>query len=270
MAKYITHKLNINDIEETLYSINFDNTHEMIDYIDEAPYVYPWNATGQLISHLEEASKDGRTGTKNFEEAINLFKKGDKEKFENLFNIKNEINNLMPYLSNNRSREYAPYGTRPNVPRALTQSPNCMYKLTREEIHKVINIYYNVSVFQAVSHEAIERRGMLTLALVDLLEKMDYRVNLVFFDLNKNDNEYLLVRLNIKDGLQSLDPNICFFPICHPAYNRRITPAVMEKCPVQNEDWRKNYGKPCTNINEIIKIFNATDRDICITQLGAV
>ena len=47
MAKYITHKLNINDIEETLYSINFDNTHEMIDYIDEAPYVYPWKAFQQ-------------------------------------------------------------------------------------------------------------------------------------------------------------------------------------------------------------------------------
>lgn len=262
MANFVTDNLDFGETNATLYSINFDNAYQMIKFIEEAPYVYPWKQSGDLASHLIVESKNTWYGSKNFEEAIELFEKGDSENFENLFSIKDEISNLMPYFSKRRVTEYAPYGIRPNVPRFLTQNPNCMYKLTREKLYNVINIYYNVSSKYGTDNTAIQRRGMITLALIDLLEKMDYRVNLVFFELNKENNEYILIRLNIKEGLQSLDPSICFFPMCHPSFIRRITPAIMEKCSVKEESWRLGYGNPGIAKREIDKIFNLNDKDI--------
>lgn len=263
MKNFVANKLDISNEEVVLYKINFNSSYEIIDYINSTKDIFPWTKNHPLSSHRTNMSM---YGTDTFEEAIELFRQGDKKNIPKFLDIKTKINDLMPYLSKNRDTKYYVYGSRPNIPRYLTQNPNCMHKLKREELNNIINIYYNVSSDYGTSNTTIERRGMFILSITEILEKMGYRVNLVFYDLNKCGNEFILIKLNIKDGMQVLDPNICFFPLCHPSYSRRIMTAVMEKCPVNNEMWPAGYGDPVKNKETISQIFNITNKDICITD----
>ena len=249
-----------------VHNIYFPNAHAMAEFIENTNAVHPWNTKIPLISHIESERRTELTKTENFEEAMELLKYGLKQDTKELLNLSAHFQNLMPYISKNQVINYAHHGSRPNVPRYLTGHSDCMYALNNDQSNKVINIYYNCSVLYTVKENVIKEKGVLTLALIDLLERLDYRVNLVFFDLNHQYEEYINIELNIKNGLQKLEPSICYFPICHPAFSRRITTAVMEKCNIEKDadSWISTYGSPVTDFNVVKSILGMKDNDIFI------
>ena len=248
------------------HNIYFPNAHSMAEFIENTNAEYPWNTKTPLISHTESERRTELTKTKDFDEALNLLKYGMQQETKELISLSAKFQNLMPYISKNQVIKYAHHGSRPNVPRYLTGHSDCMYALNNDTSNKVINIYYNCSVLYTVKEHVIKEKGVLTLALIDLLEKLDYRVNLVFFDLNHQYEEYINVSLNVKNGLQKLEPSICYFPICHPAFSRRLTAAVMEKCKVNKyvDGWLNSYGTPVTDFNAVKSILGMKDNDIFI------
>ena len=255
-----------NGTKAIVHNIYFPNAYTMADFIENARVVYPWNQNNPVLSHIEDNKMAELTRTETFDDAIGLLKYGMKQDTKRLISLSAKFQNLMPYITQNRVITYAHHGSRPNVPRYLTGHSDCMYALDNEFNNKVINIYYNCSVLYSVDEDVIEKKGVLTLALIDLLEKLDYRVNLVFFDLNNQYEEFINVQLNIKNGLQKLEPSICYFPICHPAFSRRITTAVIEKCEVEKYEsgWLSTYGSPVSNFDDVKSILGMKDNDIFI------
>ena len=237
----------LNIDEYIFHSYNFDDLTKLIDYINNTECNEKWH--GEYFSIGTDARRIDFTGTKTFEEAIDLCLHGERAEYSKFINIKKNLENLFPYSTKKRIIEEGVYGFRPNITKYLTNSPNSMYKLVRKEESKFIDIYFNVANSGiANSKEAIFNRGIFTILLIELLEKNNYRVRLNFFECSviKNNNqikEVFYCNVTLKTPAQRLNSYLTMFPMCHPSYTRRIMFALKERTNFKYiNTWRK-YGQ---------------------------
>lgn len=253
-----------------IYSFSFDSVEELLSYIEKTPYAKEyWKKESNLLSR--------NTGDKDFckfadsaslEEAIDVCRSGDFRDVGKIFEISNQMNFDVPNSLNKRKSEIGYHGFRPDVHRNIVGHPKQMYRIVRDESKKFINIYFNIANSSKDVKEQIYNKGIITLKLIELLEKLNYRVNFNFFYIAKqpqylNDTEYLYVTINVKRFNEKIDPNICYFPICHPAFSRRIISSLTETINFGNDEWRNSYGKIVGN-DEIIEFLNLSDQDILV------
>lgn len=231
-----------------VYELHFEDLFELISFINETEPSEKWGSKTSLASI---GGSEYFTGTSSLEEAKELCIHGVGENFGNLLEMKDNLDKAFPILTQKRKSSESVYGFRPNIQKYLTNNPRSMYKLERKEEHKFLTIYFNVSVFGDISKEAFTNRGIILMSLIKLLESSDYRVELNFLNLckkkgtieNKKEiTEYIYITVNIKKQAQILDKNICFFPMCHPSFQRRIMFAVRERCDVKQLSWSAGYG----------------------------
>lgn len=244
-----------NDI---LTSFNFLTLDELLNYIEttEPNYDY-W---GYNLSSRTGGYKF--TKTQSLEEAIDLCRFSDMHGYDDLFKIEGSFDFDCHNLNNKRKGTLKQYGYRPNIARNMVGHPMQMYHLERDHSRKFINIFFNCCTSCNTSQQIIFNKGIITLNLIKVLELLNYRVNLNFFELAYVRNEWLLIKVNIKKFDDKLDPNICYFPMTHPSFLRRILFAVQET----NDyiyDWTFGYGCPA-GIYESKEFLNISDNDIII------
>lgn len=244
-------------------NIYFEDTIDIISFIENVPhYEYAWGEFEYLASRKDNFSFNG---TKNFEEAVELCLSCNNKDFYEFLSMKDKLDNAFPIITPRREFMPSTYGFRPNIQKYLTSNPNSMFKLNRKEETKFITIYYNISVPHYVGKEDIINRGVILMAVIRLLESSGYRVELNFFNLSRNSGEYIYIVSNIKKQSQSLDPNICYFPMCHPSFGRRILFAVKERCHVENSRWRYGYGD-CPDLYDVRKFLSLDEGSIIINM----
>lgn len=281
----------IKDSGKIIHHLHFDNMLEIIEFINNFSACSIWDRLYSITGDYVYS------GTKSFEEAIDLSLYGDPQNFVNFMQINKKLNDTMPFLTQKRDVIHSPYGFRPNIPRALTKNPDSMYKLERRDEKKFVSLYYNTAISSmkiipgeteemkkarsVTEKNAIINRGVITMSFIKLLEQVDYRVKLNLLSLSrliieggkKDDrgnivkpevlgNEYIYITLNVKEEAQKLDSNICFFPMCHPSFPRRIVLALKERCNVESPNWTTNQ-RPL-NKPEVIDFLNLGDKVIVI------
>jgi len=238
--------------ENIIHRNIFDNLYEMVNYIKTTdPFEDKW----KMMSVCENADRTRFTGVSSLDEALNLCLNGYKENFgELLFEIE-ALRNLLPMVTNKRRTQSSVYGFRPNINKLMTGNPNSMYKLVRKEENNFADLYFNVSCSWTTSHDAIRNKGIITIALIKFLEQLNIRVNLNFFELTKEFNEYIYINVILKSPGQLLDTSICNFPICHPAFLRRICFAIAERVEIRDPyDWY-GYGTICDS-DDVVETMN--------------
>ena len=259
-------KQKLEDENKIIHYLSFDSIEEVLKYIETTPPAWK-----KLQSRATEQHRVNFTQTKDLDEAIELCRFSKFEDSKELFKINQNLNFEVPNYLNKRKTVLSNYGFRPDVPKNIIGHPNQMHRIVRDESRKFINIYFNIAESGSKSKGQIYNKGILTLKLVEFLEKMNYRVNFNLFELSYNEimsgREYFYTKTNVKNFNEKLDPNICYFPICHPSFLRRINFAIIETLGDEFESrlWSGNYGKVPDekSVSEILKL---SDNDILINH----
>ena len=232
--------------DKTIYNYEFSGLNELASYIEKT------KINNKSFNSL--ASNDNNYNffkTNNFEEAINLCKTGvSPDSIKEFLNISNNLEAKLPDLTKDRSIIENVYGIRPNVQKFLRGNPKSMYSLKRFTPKGIIDVYYNVSIKATTDQSIILKRGICSIQLVKLLEKLGYIVSFNLISLSKVDYEYTYVNVKIKNDNEKIDAVTSYFPMCHPSFPRRIIFRLKEVTPYL--DVYQNYGY-VVDLEEFIK-----------------
>lgn len=183
--------------------------------------------------------------TNSFNEAWNMCRFGWNKDFDK-FRDKVRMIDFDYAYKQRMVRVYKPIGGSPSVARFLLGIPNNMHSKVNVKDKKTIDIYFNISCSYDTSYNQIINRGVLTLALIEYLEKTNFfGINLHFIELSKVDDEILYLDIPLKKKNERLNIKKCYFPIVHPSFLRRLCFRACEITPVTN-NWNRGYGAPMT------------------------
>lgn len=244
---------------KTIHSNTFDNLVEMVDYIKNTePYSDIWTCMASLENDSDFS------GVESLEEALDLCLTGYKINFSDFLATLSELNRLSPYINNKRTVKSSVYGFRPNISKVMSGNPNSMYKLVRKEENNFAKFYFNTSYGWNVTKEAIMHKGIITISLIKFLEQLGTRINLNFFEMSHNEDEYIYINVSLKKPNQPLDTSICTFPMCHPAFLRKICFAIDERTKVEYADsWDGPYGELCDK-EDVTDVLNVDENSLLL------
>ena len=228
----------VNNENGTIYNYEFDSLNELASYIETTPV-----NKKSFYKLTSEESDDNNSffGTNNFSEAFTLCKYGvDPSKITEFLKFNEELEAKLPYLTKDRSRVENVYGIRPNIQKFLRGNPKSMYSLKRFTPRGIIDVYYNVSIKATASHDLILKRGVCSIQLVKLLEKLGYIVSFNLVSLSRVNDEYIYANIKIKNDNEYIDTVTSYFPMCHPSFPRRIMFRLKEVTPYKKV--YQNYG----------------------------
>ena len=237
--------MRINIIRKDGYTIF---KHEYVNLTDFLGVLLNSNINYEIFGYkLSSEEEDfSFTNTNSFGEAWNMCRFGWNENFEK---FRDEIRKIhLQYVYKFRTvNAYKPIGSSPSVPRYLLGLPCNMHYKERVRDKKNIDVYFNISYSSITSTRQIINRGVLTLALIEYLEKTNFfGVNLHFIKLVRCDNEILYLDIPLKNSKEQLNIKKCYFPIVHPSFSRRLCFRALEITLVKNNNWRYGYGVPMT------------------------
>lgn len=241
----MTFKIEKNE-DKIIYNYEFNGLNELASYIEKTPI------NKKCFTSLASTDKNYKFfQTNNFDEALNLCKFGiSPGSIKEFLNISNDLEAKLPDLTKDRSIIENVYGIRPNVQKFLRGNPKSMYSLKRFTPKGIIDVYYNVSIKAITKQSIILKRGICSIQLVKLLEKLGYIVSFNLISLSQVDNEYTYVNVKIKNDNEKIDAVTSYFPMCHPSFPRRIIFRLKEVTPYINV--YENYGY-VVDLEEFIK-----------------
>ncbi len=240
---------------------SFDSITEFIDYLDNTPInTYIWD-----LDNLESESTDySFHKTNSLNEAKYLCKFGWHEKFNQLIELKIQLEKYIK-IKNNKTRQYNYYiGYAPDVKAYLEGNPLSMLNKEMPK-RKHIDIYYNSAILGEVDSNQIFNRGAITLSMIEILESMGFSVALNIFTMSKKEDQIHYTKFNLKRTNERLNPQKLFFPLCHPSFLRRLVFRLREETPDIRPEWRNGYGRTCDD-EMIRQIIELSPNDIVICQ----
>lgn len=247
----------------TIFEYKFESLHSFISYIKSQP------VNKKIFESLSSETENYKfTKTNSFDEAINLCMYGCDENFEKFLKLKNEVSKslLNPLEKSIIYKDVVGYA--PSVPDFLIGSPLNMWNKKTSYFDNLIDVYIQLGYPYFTETSQIYNRGAITLSLIDALEKFGYSVNLIPFSLSIDYDEIILAYFNLKDTSSYINEKKCFFPLCHPAFHRRLVFKLIETTPVESHGWASGYGSPKSNIDIIKKIINCKENSIIISAPG--
>lgn len=241
----MTFKIEKNE-DKIIYNYEFNGLNELASYIEKTPI------NKKCFTSLASTDKNYKFfQTNNFDEALNLCKFGiSPGSIKEFLNISNDLEAKLPDLTKDRTIIENVYGIRPNVQKFLRGNPKSMYSLKRFTPKGIIDVYYNVSIKAITKQSIILKRGICSIQLVKLLEKLGYIVSFNLISLSQVDNEYTYVNVKIKNDNEKIDAVTSYFPMCHPSFPRRIIFRLKEVTPYLHI--YQNYGY-VVDLEEFIK-----------------
>lgn len=239
----------------------FDSITEYLNYVKDAPIS---NAFQNTSLDSEASGEYSWYKTHNLEEAKDMAKYGYHEDFDKFMELKFELEKYIK-ISQKKSKQYNFYvGYAPDVKAYLEGCPLNM--LNKENPpRKQVDIYYNAAILGDVDANQIFNRGVVTLSIVEILEKLGYSVNLNIFSMSEDGSQIHHAVFRLKDTTERVNAQKLFFPMCHPSFHRRLVFKLREVTPDITTSWTWGYGKTCSE-NTIRKIIDLNKNDIVICR----
>ena len=256
--------MRINKIRKNGYLIYKHEYVNLIDFLDSLlSNKINYDVFGTQLG--SDSNDYSFSQTHNFNEAWNMCRFGYNEGFEE---FRDEIRKIeFQYVYKFRKiNVYKSVGGSPSVPRYLLGLPDNMHYKQKVNDKKIIDIYFNIAYDCCTTTEQIINRGILTLALINYLEKNSFfGINLHFVELSQCGDEILYLDIPLKNDRENLNIKKCYFPIVHPSFLRRLYFRACEITPVQNS-WNYGYGTPLTFDDAKFVIDDNLDNSIYISS----
>lgn len=241
-----------NQITNKIEVIEYDSLHEFYEYLTNTPF----NKAFCWANHFSVNSSYEFTKTKNFDEAVELFKNGWSDMATKLVQkLKVIENKTEPTMKPRNVLGVAGYQA--IVPLYLQGVPNNMVtkKMTPVK-QKVITLNKSINYNVSVSADQIIEESIKAMQIIKKLEAQGYRCNLniVLGTSAGYPEKQFIVKVRIKSANEKLNVSKLAFPLVHPSMLRRLFFRFIEVYPNVTESFVCGYGRPAKS-NEMRKIF---------------
>ena len=251
-------KIYSND-EYDIFEQIFMNREDFISYLKSAKIT-------AFFASRPASNSEGNDwyATKSFDEAMKLFEYGWYADFDTFLARKKQIDRYFPYITRKKSYFNNVCGSVPNVVNAINNLPMSMRKIyNNTNTQNIIRINYNCSTSCITSKSQIFNNGLLTLSLIDFFERLNYRIDLNFFEISKLGNQILYVNITLKSPGEKINLQKLYFAFCNPSFLRRLIFRVTETTLGLSREWFRGYGR-VMKTEEIRKILGISETNILI------
>ena len=239
----------------------FDSLEDYLSYLESATTDAAFER-----AQASEAGSEEFTLTESLERAMELCRFGWHDGFGELVALVERVKRRLD-IKIDPNRTFHDYvGFAPDVKAYLEGSPLTM--INKPIVHKpLVHIYMNTSYAGNERADLIYTRGAIVLAAAEALELMGFMVDLRLFEMSFVDkdvhfSEYCLKRPDERVNLQKL-----YFPLCHPAWVRRLNFRLIETTPDMTEAWAGSYGIPA-EVPLIRRVIGLEAGDILVPTIA--
>ena len=234
--------------------VEFDSLKEFYDYICNTPF----NEAFRWANHSSVTVDEYFTKTKDFNEAVELFKNGWSDMAGKLVQKLKVIESKTVPMMKPRSKLDV-CGYQAIVPLYLQGVPNNIVSKKMLPVkQKVITLNKSSDSSCGVSANQIIDESVKAMQIVKKLEAEGYRCNLnmvlgstACYDAEKKQ---FIMKVRIKSANEKLNVSKLAFPLVHPSMLRRLFFRFMEVYPNVTKSFVHGYGTPATS-SELRKVF---------------
>jgi len=222
--------------------IEYQSMNEFYTYLCNTPF----NEAFRWSSHSSVESSERFSGTKSFDEAVDLMKNGWQDMSQKLTQtLKAKQTQMQTAQRRKMVNDVA--GFQPIVPLYLAGAPNNMVSQKMVPVkQKVINITKSVSYACYVDKEEIIEESIKALQIVKKIEAMGYRVNLNIAIGTLEPDREIYAKVRIKSANEKLNISKTAFPLVHPSMLRRLYFRFVEVYPEVTKSFVSGYGRPAS------------------------
>ena len=245
--------MKVENINSKTEVIEFDSLKDFYDYICETPF----NEAFRWANHYSVTGDKWFTKTKDFEEAVDLFKGGWSDMANKLVQKLKVIESKTEPTMKPRSA-LGVCGYQAIVPLYLQGVPNNM--VTKKIVpikQKVITLNKSIDYNGGVGTEQIIEESIKAMQIVKKLEAQGYRcnLNLVLGSTGHGkDVKQFVMKVRIKSANEKMNISKLAFPLVHPSMLRRLFFRFIEVYPNVDKSFVHGYGMPATS-NELRSVF---------------
>lgn len=229
--------------------IEYGSLNEFYDYICNTPFndAFRWKKHSSVDGSLSF------TKTKDFNEAVELFKNGWSDMSTKLVQKLKVVENKMePTMKAKTTLSVCGYQA--VVPLYLNGVPaNMVNKKMVPVKQKVITINKSINYNCGVSSDTIIDESIKAMQIVKKLEAQGLRCNLNIV-LGTMEDKKIFVKIRIKSANEKLNVSKLAFPLVHPSMLRRLFFRFIEVHPTVTKEFVFGYGRPA-NTSEIRDAF---------------
>jgi len=196
----------------------------------------PYGFAGEPASRQSRSETETWTGTKNFQAAMDLARKGWSEGLETIAAMSEEIWKVVGQEIKKQTFQYDVCGDVVDVDRYLSGEPENMIQFTEEQAvghGKIIKIWVNTVASKGVSATTMFYRGAAVVALVDALEKLGFSCEVSTIDAISErwsgDKNVLRYNVLLRGAGEALDLDRLAFALAHASWLRRLIFSAMEQ-----------------------------------------
>ncbi len=246
--------MKVEKINNKTESIEFDSLKDFYDYI----CVTPFNEAFRWAAHSSVEGGERFTKTKDFDEAVQLFKNGWSDMAGKLVQKLKVIESKTQPMMKPRSKLDV-CGYQAIVPLYLQGVPNNMVNKKMVPVkQKVITLNKSIDYHAGVSTDAIIQESIKAMQIIKKLEAQGFRCNLNLvlgstagFGSGKKQ---FIMKVRIKSANEKLNISKLAFPLVHPSMLRRLFFRFIEVYPNVTKDFIHGYGTPATS-GELRSVF---------------
>lgn len=232
--------------------VQFDSLHEFYNYSITTPF----NAAFCWASHGSVEGTEHFTKTKDFSEAVELFKNGWSDMSEKLVQrLKVIESKTEPMMKPRNSTGVCGYQA--IVPMYLNGQPNNMLNKKMVPVkQKVITLNKSIDYHGGVKADTIIEESIKAMQIVKKLEAQGYRcnLNLVLGSTAGYPEKQFVLKIRIKSANEKMNVSKLAFPLVHPSMLRRLFFRFMEVYPNVTKSFVGGYGHPASS-SELRKVF---------------
>lgn len=220
--------------------IKYDNLNEFYKYICDTPF----NDAFRWAKHSSVEGSEYFTKTKNFDEAVDLFKNGWSD-MAAMLNQKLKAETSKEFVGTTRKNIYDVVGYQASVPRYLQGVPNSMVRSINVPVkNKVVTLVKSIDYAAMVDADTIVEESVKAMRIIKKLESQGMKVNLDIAFGTKARGCNFVGRIRVKSANERLNVSKLAFPLVHPSMLRRLIFRWIEVYPQITKDFVGGYGRP--------------------------
>lgn len=239
----------------TVCAESFSSVQEFINIISKRTPNKVFSDYGRKDS---ENNSERFTGSKSWDEAQTLFKRGYKEGTKDLLRIKTSVKVMSPERKVTTFHDVT--GFCPIVPSAIIGLPQSMLnKRIQQKQAKVINILLDIDVCGSTDKEIFLKAGKNVYTFIKSIEATGTKVNLSVMHSTyvKKVKKFACLFVKIKDSKQAINPQLISYPLIHPSFFRRHVFRWIETAS-------------CTSYKEVLSGYGYIGNDYMRYKSGSV
>ena len=219
----------------------FGNISDLVDYIQDDSNKKSGRDNSSITNDY------GFTGTHSYEEAVEKLKYGDEELYREIVKEqrKLKVDKILGNIVKKKKSFNDIVGYQANVPLYLNGVPTNM--INDEKLNtdgKILNIFLSISVSAWYNANDIKKVGVVYASIIDILEKLGYRINLYAGNVSSCGSEYIYYLVKVKTDREPLNIKKLSFVMAHPSMLRRIGFRIIEYAPTETDFTDNGYGRP--------------------------